>query len=158
MKDGECECACLELCGEFRKLFRCVGLNAPNLRPAFDDGVHNLVEAILARRAGHTINGQQIQVGSPGAKTHRDGHAILDADNSRFGRHACKAEGIHDMTKVCMSATGRSCVCSESAEDLCPKVGPIGAPRYAFQSCVLYKLCRPIFHVVFSRKYTQVKS
>jgi len=54
------------------------------------------MEALIARRARHTMNVLQIQVGSPGAKTHSDGHATLDADYSRFGPHACEAESIHD--------------------------------------------------------------
>lgn len=54
------------------------------------------MEALIARRARHNMKVLQIQVGSPGAKTHIDGHATLDADNSRFDPHACEAESIHD--------------------------------------------------------------
>ena len=91
-------------------------LHRSNLRSALDDGVHNLVKAGIARRARDTMNVLQVQVGSPGAETHSDRHASLDADNPCLRPQACGAEGIGDST-VGESATGCAFVRSAIAKE-----------------------------------------
>ena len=95
-------------------------LHRSNLRSALDDGVHNLVKAGIARRARDTMNVLQVQVGSPGAETHSDRHASLDADNPCLRLQACGAEGIGDST-VGESATGCAVVRSAIAKEPRPE-------------------------------------
>lgn len=57
-----------------------------------------------------------------------------------------------------MSVTGCSCVHSESAEDPCPEVRPIGASRHAFYSSMFNTVHGSNCQKGYSQTYMQVES